>query len=41
MKRVARLPSTPHGLLRFRTDTAATLTWTGFGSFEAGAAKRE
>ena len=41
MKRVTRLPSTPHGLLRFRTDTAATLTWTGFGSFEAGAAKRE
>ena len=41
MKRVAGLPSTPDGLLRFRTDKSATQTWTGFGSFEAGAAKRE
>ena len=41
MKRAAGLPSTPDGLLRFRTDKSATQTWTGFGSFEAGAAKRE
>ncbi len=41
MKRIAGLSAPPAGLVRFAAAPTAGGTWEDFGSFEAGAAKRE